>query len=65
MAQQPSIVHVIIISILFVKQGITLLMYFDVHEEVLDIEVLDTELVRVASDHLPLIVELRFPAGAQ
>lgn len=33
--------------------------------EVLDIEVPDTELVRVASDHLPLIVELRFPAGGQ
>jgi len=25
----------------------------------------DTELVRVASDHLPLIVEMRAPAGEQ
>ena len=33
--------------------------------EVLDVEVPDTELVRVASDHLPLIVEMRVPAGGR
>ena len=35
MARQPSIFPVIIISILFVVLGVTLLMYFDVHEDVL------------------------------
>jgi uncharacterized membrane protein YdjX (TVP38/TMEM64 family) len=35
MARQPSIFPVIIISILFVALGIALLMYFDVHEDVL------------------------------
>ncbi len=35
MARQPSIFPVIIISILFVALGVTLLMYFDVHEDVL------------------------------
>jgi uncharacterized membrane protein YdjX (TVP38/TMEM64 family) len=35
MARQPSIFHVIVISILFVALVITLLMYFDVHEDVL------------------------------
>ena len=35
MARQPSIIHVIVISILFVALVITLLMYFDVHEDVL------------------------------
>ena len=35
MARQPSIFHVIIISILFVVLGIALLMYFDVNEDVL------------------------------
>lgn len=33
--------------------------------EVLDVEVPDTEQVRVASDHLPLIVEMRVPAGGR
>ena len=40
-------------------------VFVDSATEVLDIEVPDTELARVASDHLPLIAELRFPAGAQ
>lgn len=40
-------------------------VFVDQSIEVLDIEVPDTELARVASDHLPLIAELRFPAGAQ
>jgi uncharacterized membrane protein YdjX (TVP38/TMEM64 family) len=35
MARQPSIFHVIIISILFVALGIALLVYFDVNEDVL------------------------------
>ena len=35
MARKPSIFHVIIISILFVALVVTLLMYFDVHEDVL------------------------------
>ena len=35
MARQPSIVHVIAISVLFVALMITLLLYFDVHEDVL------------------------------
>ena len=35
MARQPPIFPVIIISILFVVLGVTLLMYFDVHEDVL------------------------------
>jgi uncharacterized membrane protein YdjX (TVP38/TMEM64 family) len=35
MARQPSIIHVIVISILFVALAITLLMYFDVHDDVL------------------------------
>jgi uncharacterized membrane protein YdjX (TVP38/TMEM64 family) len=35
MTRQPSIFPVIIISILFVVLGVTLLMYFDVHEDVL------------------------------
>jgi len=35
MARQPSIFPVIIISILFVALGIAVLMYFDVHEDVL------------------------------
>ncbi len=39
----------------FVDSGLT----------VADIEVPDSELVRVASDHLPLIVELRLPGGVQ
>ena len=39
-------------------------VFVDPGIEVLDIEVPDTELVRVASDHLPLIVEMRFPAGS-
>ena len=37
MARQPSIFPVIIISILFVALGTTLLMYFDVHEDVLQL----------------------------
>jgi len=37
MARQPSIFPVIIISILFVALGVTLLMYFDVHEDVLQL----------------------------
>ena len=40
-------------------------VFVDPAIEVLDIEVPDTELARVASDHLPLITELRFPAGVQ
>ena len=40
-------------------------VFVDPATDVLDIEVPDTELARVASDHLPLIAELRFPAGAQ
>ena len=40
-------------------------VFVDPAIEVLDIEVPDTELARVASDHLPLIAELRFPVGAQ
>jgi endonuclease/exonuclease/phosphatase family metal-dependent hydrolase len=40
-------------------------VFVDPATNVLDIEVPDTELARVASDHLPLIAELRFPAGAQ
>jgi endonuclease/exonuclease/phosphatase family metal-dependent hydrolase len=40
-------------------------VFVDPAIEVLDIEVPDTELARVASDHLPLIVELRRQAGAQ
>ena len=39
-------------------------VFVDPATAVLDIEVPDTELARVASDHLPLIAELRFPAGA-
>jgi len=35
MSRQPSILHVIIISILFVVFATTALVYFDVHEEVL------------------------------
>ncbi|MEN8108244.1 MAG: TVP38/TMEM64 family protein [Pseudomonadota bacterium] len=35
MARQPSIVHVIVISILFVALVTALLLYFDVHEDVL------------------------------
>jgi endonuclease/exonuclease/phosphatase family metal-dependent hydrolase len=35
-------------------------VFVDPGIEVLDIEVPDTELVRVASDHLPLIAEIRF-----
>jgi uncharacterized membrane protein YdjX (TVP38/TMEM64 family) len=35
MARQPSVIHVIVISILFVVLVIILLMYFDVHEDVL------------------------------
>jgi len=37
MARQPSIFPVIIISILFVALGIAVLMYFDVHEDVLQL----------------------------
>ena len=37
MTRQPSIFPVIIISILFVALGVTLLMYFDVHEDVLQL----------------------------
>ena len=37
MARQPSIFPVIIISILFVALGVALLMYFDVHEDVLQL----------------------------
>ncbi|MCK5480777.1 MAG: TVP38/TMEM64 family protein, partial [Gammaproteobacteria bacterium] len=37
MARQPSILPVIIISILFVALGVALLMYFDVHEDVLQL----------------------------
>jgi endonuclease/exonuclease/phosphatase family metal-dependent hydrolase len=40
-------------------------VFVDPAIEVLDIEVPDTELARVASDHLPLIAELRFPSGVQ
>jgi endonuclease/exonuclease/phosphatase family metal-dependent hydrolase len=40
-------------------------VYVDPAIEVLDIEVPDTELVRVASDHLPLIAELRFSPNSQ
>jgi len=40
-------------------------IFVDPAIEVLDIEVPDTELARVASDHLPLITELRYSAGAQ
>ena len=40
-------------------------VFVDPATNVLDIEVPDTELARVASDHLPLIAELRFPAGVQ
>ena len=40
-------------------------VFVDPAIEVLDLAVPDTELARVASDHLPLIVELRFPASAQ
>jgi endonuclease/exonuclease/phosphatase family metal-dependent hydrolase len=40
-------------------------VFVDPATDVLDIEVPDTELARVASDHLPLIAELRFPAGVQ
>jgi len=36
-------------------------VFVDPATNVLDIEVPDTELARVASDHLPLIAELRFP----
>jgi endonuclease/exonuclease/phosphatase family metal-dependent hydrolase len=39
-------------------------VFVDPAIEVLDIEVPDTELARVASDHLPLIVELRVSAAA-
>ncbi|MEN8108179.1 MAG: endonuclease/exonuclease/phosphatase family protein [Pseudomonadota bacterium] len=39
-------------------------VFVDQSIEVLDIEVPDTELARLASDHLPLIAELRLPAGA-
>jgi endonuclease/exonuclease/phosphatase family metal-dependent hydrolase len=39
-------------------------IFVDPAIEVLDVEVPDTELARVASDHLPLIVEMRFPADA-
>ncbi|UCC55297.1 MAG: endonuclease/exonuclease/phosphatase family protein [Gammaproteobacteria bacterium] len=38
-------------------------VFVDPHVEVLDIEVPDTELARMASDHLPLIAELRFSTG--
>jgi endonuclease/exonuclease/phosphatase family metal-dependent hydrolase len=40
-------------------------VFVDPAIEVLDIEVPDTELARVASDHLPLIAELRLPASAK
>jgi endonuclease/exonuclease/phosphatase family metal-dependent hydrolase len=40
-------------------------IFVDPAIEVLDIEVPDTELARVASDHLPLITELRYSTGAQ
>jgi endonuclease/exonuclease/phosphatase family metal-dependent hydrolase len=40
-------------------------VFVDPAIEVLDIEVPDTELARVASDHLPLIVELHVTASAQ
>ena len=40
-------------------------VFMDSAVEVLDVEVPDTELARVASDHLPLIVELRIAAVAQ
>ncbi|MEN8108247.1 MAG: endonuclease/exonuclease/phosphatase family protein [Pseudomonadota bacterium] len=40
-------------------------VFVDPAIEVLDIEVPDTELARVASDHLPLIAELRYSAGTQ
>jgi endonuclease/exonuclease/phosphatase family metal-dependent hydrolase len=40
-------------------------VFVDPAIDVLDIEVPDTELARVASDHLPLIVELRYSTGAQ
>jgi endonuclease/exonuclease/phosphatase family metal-dependent hydrolase len=40
-------------------------VFVDPAIEVLDIEVPDTELARVASDHLPLIVELRLSTSAQ
>lgn len=40
-------------------------LFVDPAIEVLDIEVPDTLLARVASDHLPLIAELRFPAGSR
>jgi endonuclease/exonuclease/phosphatase family metal-dependent hydrolase len=40
-------------------------VFMDPSIEVLDIEVPDSELARMASDHLPLIAELRFSAGAR
>jgi endonuclease/exonuclease/phosphatase family metal-dependent hydrolase len=40
-------------------------VFVDPAIEVLDIEVPDTELARVASDHLPLIAELRLAASVQ
>ena len=40
-------------------------VFVDPAIEVLDIEVPDTELARVASDHLPLIAELRFSPDSQ
>lgn len=39
-------------------------VFVDLEIEVLDIEVPDSELVRVASDHLPLIVEMEFRQGS-
>ncbi len=40
-------------------------VFVDPSIEVLDVEVPDSELARVASDHLPLIVEMRIPDGPQ
>ncbi|NNJ94891.1 MAG: oxidoreductase [Halobacteria archaeon] len=40
-------------------------VFVDPAIEVLDIEVPDTELARVASDHLPLIAEIRFSPDSQ
>ena len=40
-------------------------IFIDPALDAVAIHIPTTELVRVASDHLPLIAELRFPAGTQ
>jgi len=58
MARQPSIVHVIVISILFVALIITLLLYFDIHEDVLRfLDWLDAAWCKYSNERYDIVIE--------